>query len=181
MSKRFSISALAAALLCTPAVASAAEFHVAGAYSADQLWGMRVGLRSNALEQQLLPNNVLDLIGSPSIYLEGALNQWRDSDNHDDKLNALTLLPIFQWHLAGEQRPLYLEAGIGVALLDDSTISNRDLSIHFQFEDRIGLSWQYGTNSKARVSVVYTHYSQADLDRPNDGLDFFSLNWHYPF
>lgn len=181
MPKRYSNYLFAAALLCVPATSTAAEFHVAGSYSADQLWGMRVGVRSASIEQQLFPNNLLDLIGSPKIYLEGAFNQWRNSDHSDDQLNAITFNPIFQWHLAGEQRPLYLEAGIGFALLDDSTISNRDLSIHFQFEDRIGLSWQYGTSSKARVSLVYTHYSQADLARPNDGLDFFSLNWHYPF
>jgi hypothetical protein len=159
----------------------AQEFHVGAVYSADQLWGGRMGLRSDNYAQQLLPESWLAAIGNPAISFEGALNHWQDSNNSDDKLTALTLSPVFQWQIAGEQRPLFFEAGIGVSALDGATIGDRNLSIHFQFEDRVALSWQYSSASKARVSLAYTHYSQADIDRPNDGLDFFSLNWHIPF
>ncbi|RUO45855.1 acyloxyacyl hydrolase [Pseudidiomarina aquimaris] len=159
----------------------AQEFHVGAVYSADQLWGGRIGLRSDDYAQTLLPDSWLSAIGNPTIAFEGALNQWQDSNDSSDKLTALTLSPVFQWQIAGEQRPLYVEAGIGVSVLDGTTIGDRNLSIHFQFEDRLALSWQYSSASKARISLAYTHYSQADLDRPNDGLDFFSINWHIPF
>lgn len=156
------------------------ELHIAGSYSSDQLFGLRAGYRSPDTSQGLLPESVLSLIGNPKLYFEGAVNVWRDSNNANDKLTALTLSPVFQWRIAGQQRPLYLEAGIGIAALDDNSIGDRKLSIHFQFEDRIGLSWNYDTDSDARITLGYSHYSQADIDRPNDGLDFVSLAWNYP-
>ncbi|WP_417687747.1 acyloxyacyl hydrolase [Pseudidiomarina sp.] len=169
------VSASASQQLC------AQEFHVGAVYSADQLWGGRIGLRSDNYAQALLPDSWLAAIGSPTLSFEGAVNHWQDSNNSNDKLTALTLSPVFQWHIAGNQRPLFFEAGIGLSALDGSSIGDRKLSIHFQFEDRVALSWQYSNASKARLSFAYTHYSQADIDRPNDGLDFFSLNWHIPF
>ncbi|MGM0428905.1 MAG: acyloxyacyl hydrolase [Pseudomonadota bacterium] len=36
-------------------------------------------------------------------------------------------------------------------------------------------------NSEALVAIGYTHYSNADTKRPNDGLDFFWLSWGLPF
>ncbi|MBR38006.1 MAG: acyloxyacyl hydrolase, partial [Idiomarina sp.] len=50
----------------------------------------------------------------------------------------------------------------------------------YQFEDRVGLSWQYSADSKARITVQYSHYSNADIERPNDGLDFYSIYWVLP-
>jgi hypothetical protein len=170
--------------LTTSLSADAADFieevQIGGAYSSDQLFGARLGLRSIDTSEQLLSPELLDWIGSPKLYFEGAVNVWRNSNNADDKLTALTLSPVFQWHLTGAERPLYLEAGIGVSALDGTTLGDRKLSIHFQFEDRLALSWQYSPNSKARLTLGYTHYSQADLSRPNDGLDFFNLTWSYP-
>lgn len=160
---------------------NAQEVHFSTVYSTDQIWGARAGLRSQDYAHDLLPASWLSAIGDPKIAFEGALNHWQDSNNSDDTLTALTLSPVFQWQIAGQERPLFFEAGIGVAALDSATIGDRKLSIHFQFEDRVALSWQYSEQSKARVSLAYTHYSQADIDRPNDGLDFVSLNWHIPF
>ncbi|MGM0905388.1 MAG: acyloxyacyl hydrolase [Pseudomonadota bacterium] len=36
-------------------------------------------------------------------------------------------------------------------------------------------------NSVALVAIDYTHYSNANINRPNDGLDFFWLSWALPF
>ncbi|SDB19336.1 Lipid A 3-O-deacylase (PagL) [Pseudidiomarina indica] len=165
------------ALLSSPVQAD--ELHVAASYSTDHLNGLRVGYRWTD-GPKILPESWFALVGSPRVHWELGLNTWVNSRHSDDRLNALTFSPVLQWTLTQSNRPLFLEAGIGVSLLDDQQISDRDLSISFQFEDRIGLSWQYDPISEARLSFSYAHYSQADLARPNDGLDFWVLTWHVP-
>ncbi|HAS16156.1 MAG TPA: acyloxyacyl hydrolase [Idiomarina abyssalis] len=152
------------------------EVHFTGAYSTDQLRGVRAGYRVTNL-----PVELPTWIGSPKLHVEAALNHWQDSNNTEDNITAFTISPILSWHIAGAQRPLFLEAGIGGSYFDKTQISNRRLSTQFQFEDRISLSWQYNRSSSARIALGYTHYSNADIKRPNDGLDFFWLSWALPF
>lgn len=151
------------------------EIHFSGAYSADQLRGVRAGYRVTDLPIQL-PN----WLGSPDLHLEAALNHWQDSNNTADNITAFTVSPIVSWQIAGTQRPLYLEAGIGGSYFDTTRLGDRRLSTQFQFEDRVSLSWQYNKTADARISLGYTHYSNADIKRPNDGLDFFWMSWVLP-
>ena len=88
---------------------------------------------------------------------------------------------MLAWQLTDGPRPLYVEAGIGGSYLDGTRLGDRRLSTRFQFEDRIGLSWQYSAYSNARLTLAYVHYSNADIDSPNDGLDFFGLTWSNTF
>lgn len=159
--------------------AHADEFHLTASYSTDHLTGIRLGYRWTD-GPKILPEAWFAWVGSPRVHWELGLNTWVNSRNSDDRINAVTFSPVLQWALTHGERPLFLEAGIGVSVLDEQRISDRNLSISFQFEDRIGISWQYDPFSDARISFGYAHYSQADLDRPNDGLDFWSLTWHKP-
>lgn len=159
--------------------AQADEAHLAVSYSTEHINGLRAGYRWTD-GPKLLPESWFALVGSPRVHWEAAVNTWVNSRNSDDRINAITLSPVLQWTLVDGAHPLLLEAGIGVSLLDDQQISDRDLSISFQFEDRIALAWQYDPTSKARLSFGYSHYSQADIKRPNDGLDLWVLTWHIP-
>ncbi|MAK71716.1 MAG: acyloxyacyl hydrolase [Idiomarina sp.] len=162
-------------LLTTSQPALSSEIHIGAAYSADQMRGARVGYRTEAKQFDWL-----DWAGSPTLAFEGALNQWQNSNDTADNIFAVTFSPIVSWQLTDSSQPLFLEAGIGGSYIDQTHIGNRRLSTRFQFEDRIGLSWQYSAESDARVSIQYTHYSNADIEQPNDGLDFFSVYWVLP-
>ncbi|WP_404402874.1 acyloxyacyl hydrolase [Idiomarina seosinensis] len=159
-----------------PATLSAAEIHFAGAYSADQLRGARLSLRSDSFAPEWL-----NWAASPTLAFEGGLNHWQNSNDTADNITAFSVSPILSWQLTQSSRPLFFEAGIGVTYLDNTRIGDRNLSTHWHFEDRLGLAWQYNAESKARVSLAYTHHSNADIEKPNDGLDFFSLTWVLPF
>ena len=155
------------------------ELHVAVSYSASDIDGLRLGYRWTDAWQPL-PASWLAAIGSPRVHYEAAINSWENTQESSERINALTFSPVLQWRLTDWKQPLYLEAGIGVSLFDEQQLAGRELSISFQFEDRIGLSWEYDQESKARVSLGYSHYSQADLAKPNDGLDLWVLSWHVP-
>lgn len=179
--KRVLLSALSASMLLSPLLGvlpkplQANEFHLGAAYSTDQLRGFRVGYRTETLAPAWL-----DWIGAPTLALEGALNQWQNSNDTADNITAFTVSPILSWRLIDSARPLFLEAGIGGSYIGQTRIGDRRLSTRFQFEDRVGISWQYSAESQARVSLQYTHYSNADIEQPNDGLDFFSIYWVLP-
>ncbi|QJR81168.1 acyloxyacyl hydrolase [Alteromonas pelagimontana] len=183
MSRRFLAFGLVGALsvfgLVTPTSVYADEWHITSSYSTDQLRGARVGYRWTDISVSILQD--WKWLGSPKLHLEGALNNWQNSNDHSDNIFAFTISPVLAWQLSDGPRPLYLEAGIGGSYLDATRLSNRRLSTRFQFEDRIGVSWQYLAHSDARIMLSYVHYSNADINRPNDGLDFFGLTWSNTF
>ncbi|EKE83886.1 acyloxyacyl hydrolase [Idiomarina xiamenensis] len=171
----FTAAALASASLAVSGLAQADEIQLGGFYSPAQIAGARLGYRFDAL-----PLELPDWTGKPKIFFEGSLNSWYDHHRNGRTITAVAMSPVFQWQISDEGDPVFIEAGIGATLIDGTRIRGRDLSSHYQFEDRIGISWQYDPVSKARLTLSYFHYSNADLQTPNDGLDFVALNWNYP-
>lgn len=73
---------------------------------------------------------------------------------------------------SGALRP-YAEAGLGIALFDQTRIGTRNIASAFQFTEQLG----FGIVLKERFSIGwrYVHYSNAGIKRPNDGLDMHTL------
>ncbi len=95
-------------------------------------------------------------------------------------MNAVALSPVFQYtfHTGSAVWYPYIEAGVGVAYLDDYTINNRNLSSNLLFEDRIGVGVRI---KNIDISFRYMHYSNAGLKEPNDGIDILigTLAWYF--
>ena len=115
--------------------------------------------------------------GFLSGYFELSYNHWTKGG---DDVNGVALSPVFAYYFnAGDQtvRP-YVEAGIGVAYIDETRINGRNMSSNFQFEDRIGA----GIKIKALdLNLRYMHYSNAGIEAPNDGIDIImgTLGWSF--
>ncbi|WP_020587066.1 acyloxyacyl hydrolase [Desulfobacter curvatus] len=110
-------------------------------------------------------------------YFELSYNRW---ENGGEEVNAVALSPVFQYvfHVENATWYPYIEAGIGLAYLDDYTINNRELSSNFQFEDRVGVGVRI---KNVDISFRYMHYSNAGLKEPNDGIDILigTLAWYF--
>lgn len=110
-------------------------------------------------------------------YFELSYNRW---EHGGDDVNAVAFSPVFQYvfHAGNTTWYPYIEAGIGVACLDDYTINDRDLSSKFQFEDRVGAGIRI---KNVDISFRYMHYSNAALKKPNDGIDILigTLAWYF--
>ena len=120
------------------------------------------------------------LIENTHIYLESSINIWEyGADNSHQTNVVLAISPVFQ-HLISSVRgiPLYLEAGIGISLVNDTHFAGKNVSTHYQFEDRLGFVADFG---KTKAAVRYLHYSNAGFKRPNPGLDFISLSFSRRF
>lgn len=114
--------------------------------------------------------------GFLSGYVELSCSRWTKGG---DDVNAAALSPVFVYYVdtGGAVLP-YVEAGIGVAYIDETRINGRNLSSRFQFEDRIGL----GIKIKAvDLNLRYMHYSNAGIEAPNDGIDILmgTLGWSF--
>ena len=110
-------------------------------------------------------------------YFELSYNHW-NGDN--DEINAVALSPVFLYAFNPDEKPWYpyIEGGIGVALLDEDQIDDRDLATSFQFEDRIGAGFRY---KNLDINVRYMHYSNASIEEPNHGIDIWigTLAWYF--
>ncbi|WP_412176350.1 acyloxyacyl hydrolase [Halomonas sp. HP20-15] len=92
----------------------------------------------------------------------------------DDDNAALLAAPAlrYQWFPAAS-RP-FVEFGIGAALFLDTELDERSVSTSFQFEDRLAAGMALG---RGEMSLSLTHYSNAGIKRPNDGLNVAALGY----
>jgi lipid A 3-O-deacylase len=109
-------------------------------------------------------------------YFESSINYWK-SINHD--IYAIAFSPVFKFLQCQQcENTAYFEIGVGMSLISRKMIENRNLSSHFQFEDRIGIGYKYGDLD---FHLRYMHYSNAGLAKPNDGIDIFIAGLAFRF
>ena len=110
-------------------------------------------------------------------YFEASLNHW---DSPFDDVTAAAISPVFRLTFGsalGSYRP-YIEAGIGLALLSDDRVGGRGLGSSWQFENRIGLGL---ASARFDFHYRYMHYSNADIEKPNHGIDAHVIGVGYRF
>ena len=145
----------------------------------DNIYGVRLALRSYEYQLTQIP-----LFDSVDIYWEVSANIWKYDGEQKHQTNyVLALSPVVRktLYVVKDKYPLSLEAGIGLSLIKDTMIAGRDLGSHYQFEDRIGLSVDYGDNLQHSQSVRYMHYSNAGVSSKNKGVDFLNIAYAYQF
>ena len=117
--------------------------------------------------------------GYVSGYHEVSLNYWK-YNTESIKGAAYSPVFIYEFQLNRNMFP-YLEAGIGVSYISEKTIKGRNLSSHFQFEDRVGLGAKIGKQENHDLNLRYMHYSNASIKQPNQGISIFIFSYTYSF
>lgn len=116
-------------------------------------------------------------VGYVSGYFELSFNHWE----HDDTdINGVGFSPVFVYYFGDKNnliRP-YIEGGIGVSWINQTTIADRDMSTQFQFEDRIGAGVRWGFID---LNFRYMHYSNASIKQPNHGIDILMFTTSIQF
>lgn len=143
----------------------------------DDITGLRLAYRPYAYQLTDVPYfDFLDL------YWEVSVNFWEFGDDNQHETNfVVALSPVVSktfYHI-DDKYPLKWEFGIGVSLVNDTQFAGKDIGSHYQFEDRIGLSMDFGKNLKQSVSLRYMHYSNGGLNSKNPGVDFLNLSYAY--
>ncbi len=165
-------------LILLPGIAFAVNF----GYSVDYIHGegdvdgIKLAARYDAGTFEALSDDI-------RLFWESSVNFWEygEHDTHDtDFIFAVSPVLVKQiGHISA--LPVYLEAGIGVSFISDTHFAGKDVSTHYQFEDRIGFMTEFGEHNQHHMSVRYFHYSNAGLKEPNPGLDFIALSYQHAF
>jgi hypothetical protein len=118
------------------------------------------------------------------VYWELSANFWEyGTDNQHETNYVLALSPVFGrvFYLIDDKYPLRWEFGIGVSLVDDTRFAGKDIGSHYQFEDRLGLSIDFGDRLQQTASIRYMHYSNGGLNSKNPGMDFLNIAYSFKF
>lgn len=76
----------------------------------------------------------------------------------------------------------YLEAAVGFHVLSATSVSNqRRFSTAFQFGDHIGFGIRFGQKRAFDLGYRYQHLSNADIKKPNQGIEFHQVRLQYNF
>jgi hypothetical protein len=115
-------------------------------------------------------------------YWDLSAGQWRADApaGQNDSLVDIGLTPTLRWQ-ANDLRGFYIEAGIGVHLLSRTSLGGRRFSTAFQFGDHLGFGYRFGAKGAYDLGVRIQHHSNADIKKPNAGMDFSQVRLQYWF
>lgn len=145
----------------------------------DNVKGVRLGYRPVVTKL-----DSFEWLGELDVYWEFSLNFWEYGDpvKHDTNF-AFAISPVFTKEFArlNNKYPVKWEFGIGVSLVEDTRFAGKDIGSHYQFEDRLGLIFEFGEFNREAVAIRYMHYSNGGLNNDNPGMDFANIayTWHF--
>lgn len=110
--------------------------------------------------------------GKMTGYWDVGYTYWEAGDEAGGR-HSLSFAPVFVYEFGqGDIKP-FLEAGIGLAVFSGTTAGDQRFGSAFNFEDRVGAGLKFGDSQ--RVGVRVTHYSNAGIKEPNDGIESYAL------
>ncbi len=111
---------------------------------------------------------------------EARFGYWRtgNSDVVTREVYEIGVSPVVRLEAEGAGSRPYLEGGLGLHLLSDDTVGNRDLGSDYHFASHIGVGWI--TETGFRLGLRIQHQSNAGLEKPNRGINLAVLNLAYP-
>lgn len=104
-----------------------------------------------------------DLVGA-HYWVSGPSTSYHD-------INIVAVSPVIRY-LFKEHFNMYpyIELSIGASYLSNTRFANRNLGIHFAFQDRGGIGLNFGKKQQFSLGVHAVHYSNASLASNNSGI-----------
>ncbi len=113
-------------------------------------------------------------------YWDVGIGRWTPHDaaggNHD--VNDFGITPV--WRLVPAQATgtvvPFAELAVGAHYISDHEIYNgRNMSTHFQFGDHVGAGLSFGPQHDWDAMLRFQHLSNAGLQNPNPGMNFYQV------
>lgn len=105
-------------------------------------------------------------------YWDGELQLRKDVV--DDSMSVYTTGPQLRYmrnNPVWEQYWPYAELGVGMSWFSKKELGDKRFSMHFQFEDRIGGGFIFGSHQEYDLNWRLIHYSNASLGESNSGVN----------
>ncbi|MFJ9990334.1 acyloxyacyl hydrolase [Pseudomonas putida] len=161
-------TSLAAAVLALAGANLAQAAQISGAVGATSQGDMtyRIGL-SFDWDKKWLQSSTGHLTG----YWDGAYTYWEGGDYSG--AHSLSFSPVFVYEFGDSGYVPFIEAGIGLAAFSKTEVGDQKLGSSVNFEDRIGFGLKLPGQQK--IGIRATHYSNAGIKQPNDGIESYAL------
>lgn len=106
-----------------------------------------------------------------NVYFDGGYSHFWGANSPYSNINIYSIAPVIRYTFK-KRGPIlpYLELSIGLSYLNHTRLDDRNLGIHFAFQDRMGIGALLGTSEKVSVGVHTVHYSNAHLANHNSGI-----------
>lgn len=146
-----------------------------------QLGGSRDGTRMATLGLQWQSGWRHDWWGGQLGYsTEALLGHWRAQGPRGGReaYTHLALVPMLRNRADGGRSRWFLEGGIGVSVTDNVYRSaHKQFSTAFNFVDVIGVGYSFGAAREHELGLRLVHISNADVKKPNPGMDSLQLRY----
>ncbi len=107
-----------------------------------------------------------------NVYFDGGFSHfYQNQTPYYSSINIYSVAPVVRYTFK-RHGPLlpYLEMSVGIAYLTQTHIENRNLGIHFSFQDRMGIGALLGNEEKFSAGIHVVHYSNSRLSAHNSGI-----------
>ncbi|HWK70250.1 MAG TPA: acyloxyacyl hydrolase [Burkholderiaceae bacterium] len=145
-------------------------------------WSLRLGYNSDYRKIGLMYETPTWWSSSPGalgrldLGAELGVSYWDAENGQPDSMWQFSATPMLRWW---PTEVFYAEIGVGVTALTRTHFADRDLGSAFQFGNHVGAGVLI--NDAHRIGVRYSHFSNAGLKEPNQGLDLLQLTYTYRF
>lgn len=106
------------------------------------------------------------------LYFDGGYSYFNASgtDNYTG-LAIYSVAPILRYSFKEHRNSqAFLELSFGLSYLNHTRLENRNLGIHFAFQDRAGFGVRLGNKKQVVLGFHIEHYSNAHLSSHNSGI-----------
>jgi hypothetical protein len=107
-----------------------------------------------------------------NVYFDGGFSHfWITNTPYFTTLNIFSAAPVIRYTFRRRGPVLpFLEFSIGLAYLNHTRLDDRNLGIHFAFQDRFGIGAFLGPSDNLTLGLHAVHYSNAHLSAHNSGI-----------
>jgi hypothetical protein len=108
---------------------------------------------------------------------------WVNNYPVNREINIYAIAPTLRYYLMQSSwiSP-YFDLSIGASYLTRTRIADRNLGIHFSFQDQMGVGASFGKDQRLSVSLSAMHYSNCSMSSTNAGITIpLLINVWYKF
>lgn len=117
-------------------------------------------------------------------YWDVSVARWHSNDvdgSHD--VVDVGFAPGLRYQKSGPAAFIpYVEASLGIHYLTNTSITRyRHFSTNYQFGPQLGAGFRFGGKGEYDLAYSLQHISNADIKKPNPGIDFQQIRFRYHF
>jgi hypothetical protein len=106
------------------------------------------------------------------VFFDGSYGHWKSaSASIYQSLSIYALAPVLRYYfVTGTYASPFIDLSIGASYLTKTRFADRNLGMHFAFQDEVGLGVALGREQRFSISLSSIHYSNGSMASMNAGI-----------